>query len=138
MNPMKIIKTALSAAAVVFAFVLLSSFEARAENWIEVSRDEVWYNADYIFLDRGTGFVVVEVADYDGNTYGYFLDAFDCTGWIFSVLGAKDANGNYEVFPYWKTDERYSASIPQGSIMDQVAKQVCPIRNSLRYDDIPQ
>lgn len=139
MKPMKTIRTGVSLAAIVLAFVFLSSFEARAENWIEIETGNIWYNSDYMYRDRQTGLLVVEVAEYnDDETYTYFLDAFDCTGWVFYVLGVKDANGNYEILPYWKTDERYTAAIPQGSIVDQVAKQVCPFRNSLQYGDIPQ
>lgn len=137
MKPMRNIKPRLWIKAAVFSTVFLTSLEAQAENWIEVDKGRLWYNSDYTFRDWVTSFVVVEVAEYNNDTYSYFLDAIDCTKWVFRVVGIKDANGNYELNSNWRTNERYTAAISPGYAMDRIAKQVCPNRNNFRYDEPP-
>ncbi len=139
MNPARNTKPGLWVKAIVFSVVLLTTSEVQAENWIEVRQGQVWYDSDYSFIDRETGFVVVEIAQFNNDgTYSYFLDALDCLSWVVHVLGKRDVNGNYEIYPYWKTDERFAQYMPQGTNVDRVARQVCPNRYYLPYDDIPQ
>lgn len=130
MKPAKTTKTFLSLA--VFGFVFLSSIEVRAENWIEIEPGSIWYNSEYTFFDRGTGFVVLELAEAETDgSFSYFLDAIDCDGWVIYVLAIKDENGNFDVVPYWNTDPTLSGSISQGSIIEQIAMRVCPDRYNL-------
>ena len=132
MKPAKTTITSFSAAIIVSGFVFLSSIEVRAENWVEIDPDNIWYNSEYTFFDRGTGFIVVEVADSETDgSFSYFLDAIDCDAWVIYVLAVKDDNGNYDVVPTWNTDPTLSGSIAPDSIIEQIAMRVCPDRYSL-------
>ena len=127
MKPIRTMKTGLLVAAVVFGSVFLSSFEAQAENWIEIEPGKIWRNSDYTFVDRRTGFIVFEIAEAnDDDTFSYFLDAIDCDSWVIYVLAVKDENGNYDIVPSWRTDPTLSGSIAPGSIINRIAVKVCP------------
>ncbi|MCH8173334.1 MAG: hypothetical protein IIA70_08530 [Proteobacteria bacterium] len=107
--------------------MFLSSFEARADNWVEIETGSIWYNSDYTFFDRGTGYIVLELAEADSNgDFSYFLDAIDCDSWVIYVLAVKDDYGNFDIVPNWNTDPTLSGSIVPGSIVEQVAMRVCP------------
>ena len=126
MNPLKPIKTALSAAAVIFAFVLLSSFETRAANWIEIDPSGFWYNSDSIYVDWETGFVAVETAETNNDgAFSYFLIEIDCDSWVIYGLGPLGENGNYNILPNWRTDPTLRRAIKQGSVFNRLAMQVC-------------
>ena len=126
MKPAKHLKMGLSVLAVVFGSVLLSSFEARADNWVEIDPSGFWYNSDSTYIDRETGFVVVEVAETnDDGSFSYFLDAIDCERWVIYGVGPLGEDGNYNILPDWRTDPSLNLAIVQGSISGQLALRVC-------------
>ena len=74
MNPMKTKKEAIAfCASLVLVALFLIPIEAKAESWKEVIPNRYSYNSDFTFVDRGTGFIVVETAD--ANNDGAFFYA---------------------------------------------------------------
>jgi len=120
------IKVATSIITLVFG-VLFSSQIAHAQDWVEIDPNNIWYNAEYTFVDRGTGLIVFEVAQIETDgSYSYFLDAVDCQSWYSYVLAMRDDAGNYDVVPYWNTDDTLSAPINPGSVINKIAVILCP------------
>lgn len=120
----------------VIAFLLMTT-PAPAEDWREVSPDKYYYNADFVFVDFWTDFIVVEVAYWDGSDYDYDLIALDCDGWRVFGLGSKNPDGTFDVYDQWYSDPTTGGPIPSGSLVVKVANRLCPMRDSLPMDELP-
>ncbi|MCH7805597.1 MAG: hypothetical protein IH995_00435 [Proteobacteria bacterium] len=122
---------------IVFSAVLFISFEAQAENWIEMFQG-AYLNSDYIFVDRATGFVIAEI--YRESDQGRDIDlmAVDCDNWYVYVLSQNPGAGDREIYPYWKTDMSTQTQISEGSPFQVLAETVCPNRTYMPFTDIPQ
>ena len=117
--------------------LLLMTAPATAEDWREVSPDKFYYNADFVFVDYWTDFIVVETAFREGGDYDYNLVAIDCDGWRVYGLGSKNPDGTFDVYDQWYSDPRVGGPIPNGSLVMKVANRLCPIHNTLPLDDLP-
>ena len=137
MKPVKNNKAALLVcASLVFGAVFLISIEAKADNWIE-SGEDYWVNFDYTFVDRGTGFIIVEVGlDNNDGSYDYDLLAIDCDIWYFYIINEMTQSRNYVIYPDWRTTSDLFFDIPQGSKVDKLARRVCSDRYNLPHGDI--
>ena len=136
MKPMKTNKAALLVcASLVFSAVLIISYEAQAENWIEMFQG-AYLNSDYIFVDRATGFVIAEV--YRESNQGRDIDlmAVDCDNWYVYVLSQNPGTGDRELYPYWKTDMSTQTQISEGSSFQVLAETVCPNRTYMPFTDL--
>lgn len=118
------------------ALVLITA-PAAAEDWREISPDKYYYNADFVFVDYWTDFIVVEVAYYDGSDYDYDLIAIDCDGWQVYGLGSKNPDGTFDVYDQWYSDPTTGGPIPSGSLVVKVANRLCAIQDTLPLDDLP-
>lgn len=120
----------------VLAAVYLVPVETKADNWIESGKD-YWVNFDYTFVDRGTGFIVVEVGlDKHDGSYDYDLLAIDCDIWYFYVINEMTQSRNYVIFPDWRTDPDLFFDMPPGTKIEHLAKKVCPDRYTLPLGNI--
>ncbi|MCH8172773.1 MAG: hypothetical protein IIA70_05620 [Proteobacteria bacterium] len=117
--------------------LLLMTAPATAEDWREVSPDKFYYNADFVFVDYWTDFIVVETAFREGGDYDYNLTAIDCDGWRVYGLGSKNPDGTFDVYDQWYSDPRVGGPIPNGSLIMKVANRLCPIHDTLPLDDLP-
>jgi len=117
--------------------LLLMTAPATAEDWREVSPDKYYYNADFVFVDYWTDFIVVETAYREGDDYDYNLIAIDCNGWRVYGLGSKNPDGTFDVYDEWYSDPRISGPIPNGSLVMKVANRLCPIHNTLPLKELP-
>lgn len=117
--------------------LLLMTAPATAEDWREVSPDKYYYNADFVFVDYWTDFIVVETAYREGGGYVYDLIAIDCGGWWVYGLGSKQSDGTFNVYDQWYSDPRIGGPIPDGSFVMKVANRLCPIHDALPLDELP-
>src|SRR3972149_6780720 len=84
---------------------------AAAENWVAVAADGS-YDADSVFRDKETGFVVARVGVKPGigglagvgePTLIANMYAFDCSGNQIFELGETSAEGRFHVIPDWRS-----------------------------------
>ena len=116
--------------------LLLMTAPATAEDWREVSSD-YYYNADFVFVDFWTDFIVVETAQWEGGDYDYGLIAIDCDGWRVYGLGSKNPDGTFDVYDQWYSDPTTGGPIPNGSLVVKIANRLCPIHDTLPLDELP-
>lgn len=121
----------------VFSALAAVSAPAKAEDWREVSPDYYYYNADFVFVDFWTDFIVVEVAQWEDGDYDYGLIAIDCDGWWVYGLGSKNPDGTFDVYDQWYSDSTTGGPIPTGSLIVKVANRLCPMRDSLPLTELP-
>ncbi|MHA1543842.1 MAG: hypothetical protein ACTSU8_01760 [Alphaproteobacteria bacterium] len=118
-----------------FLALMVNLPKAQAENWIELFPGANM-NSDYVFVDRTTGFVVVEVyfeTDQGGDTD---LMAVDCDNWRAYVLSLNPGTGNRLIYPDWQTDMSSQTGISEGSPFQVLADTVCPNRHLMTVADL--
>ena len=109
-------------------------------NWVEISSRGFYYNSDYTFVDRQSGYVAVEttesISSGDGSFF-YQLSAIDCGRWNVIVVAAREENKSYLVFANWRNRSDLRKVLNRGTYIDDVARQVCPNRNRLPVNSLP-
>ena len=120
---------------IVFSVALIFSFGAQAENWIELFPG-AHMNSDYVFVDRTTGFVVVEVSREAEQGRDVDLMAVDCDNWRAYVLSLNPGTGDRLIYPQWRTDNTGQIRISEGSPFQVLADTVCPNRTYMTIADL--
>ena len=112
---------------------------AGAVNWVVVSQEyNTFYDADSVFVDGATGYVVYNSAtDLEGDgDFNYSAIAMDCDGQRYFALGWVTEGGGYEVDPGWDIDPSRVSTITGGNLATLVADALCPARANFRTDAI--
>lgn len=120
---------------IVFSVIFIFSFDAKAENWVELFPG-AYMNSDYVFVDRATGFVVVEVSREGEQGRDVDLMAVDCDSWRAYVLSLNPGTGDRRIYPQWRTDNSSQIRISEGSPFQVLAETVCPNRPYMQIADL--
>lgn len=121
------------------SFMFLSHI-VLAANWVEISPRGYFYNSDYTFVDRQSGYVAVETTsriDNPDGSYFYQLGAIDCNRWIIIAVAGREEGEGYTVFQNWRNRSDLQQGMRGGSYIGDVANMVCPNRNRLPSGALP-
>ncbi len=130
------------AVRVIFVLAVLlvaGALAAHAENWMWVSaQDGLSYDADSVFVDAVTGYIVYNSAtDTDGDgTYTNLAIALDCDGQRYFVLGDIAPQSRQKVAPGWLMDPARVRPLRKGTGAALTADLLCPDRASFRTGSI--